>query len=311
MKRKTEHPSTAVDDAATLTGTPETLPGGARRLKHLRPPKSFRNPHDGHQDRDDPNRPLSRQEWLVVWEYAVDFNKTAAMIRAGYSAHSARSNTTRLFNRPNVQAAIVRALEYRKGVCMCHADMVVGTLVNALEASVTDYVTWTATKITVRAPEEIPAEKLRYLAHFETTPLGGISIKLLDKMAIIDKLGRHLGLFDKEGRAKKKPHDLIVAKLQAVRDEKITATQAVLDLEMAGLAIPESLRLIATRNKADEGPPDDGTYSVVSEEEMAKRAACRRAQIEDQRNTFVPQRQAEVQALKDELGSGSFGPEEG
>jgi len=98
---------------------------------------------------------------------------------------------------------------------------------------------------------------------------------------------------------------------KAVRDEKITATQAVLDLEMAGLAIPEGLRLIATREKPAEGPPDDGAFSVTSEEEMAERAARRRAQIEDQRNTFVPQRQAEVQSLKDELGSGSFGPEGG
>jgi len=47
-------------------------------------------------------------------------------------------------------------------------------------------------------------------------------------------------------------------------------------------------------------------YCTISPEEMAERAARRRTQIESQRIEFLPQRQSEVQAIKDELGDGSF-----
>jgi len=309
MQKIIERKTSDTTSAATVTGKPEVLPGGgARRLP--RPPlNNPRSPSDGHYDRDAPDRPLSQQEWTLAWEYCVDFNKTAAMIRAGYAAGSARQNTTRLFGKPNVQAAIVRALEYRQHACMVHSDMVIGSLVAVLESSLGDYITWKDNKISLKPLHEITPEKIRLLAHLETTPLGGISIKLMDKMAAIDKLMIHLGMKDKDGRAKKKPHDLTVEKLQAVRSGDLTPTDAALDLEMAGLAVPEILRLMVVREKESDGPKDDGSYSPVSEEEMEARRKAVLAAIENQKATFLPERQGEVRELKAELGQGSFDPQ--
>jgi len=309
MQKIIERKTTDTMSAATVSGKPEVLPGGARRLP--RPSlKNPRSPSNGHLDRDDPDRPLSQQEWTLAWEYCVDFNKTAAMIRAGYAAGSARQNTTRLFGKPNVQAGIVRALEYRQSACMVHSNMVIGSLVAVLESSLGDYITWKDNKISLKPLHEITPEKIKLLAHLETTPLGGISIKLMDKMAAIDKLMIHLGMKDKDGRAKKKPHDLTVEKLQAVRNGDITPTDAALDLEMAGLAVPEILRLMVVREKESDGTKDDGSYSPVSEEEMEARRKAKLAAIEDQKATFLPERHGEVRDLKAELGQGSFDPQD-
>lgn len=273
-----------------------------------RPPAVTRKVGDN-RGKDDPNRPLSQQEWVLVWEYVKDFNQSAAVVRAGYKPEWAKSNTARIFRRPNVQAAIDEALVYRQKTCMGHADMVIGSLVAIVDSSLGDFVTWDERTIKLRKAEDIPPEKVRYLSHLETTPQGGVSIKLVDKMPALDKLMIHFGLKDRDGRAQKRLHAYAISKLQEVRDGKTTPSQAALDLEIAGLAVPETLRMMVAKQVVEEASDNDDSYSVTSEEEMAERAAKRRAQIENQRKEFVPQRQAEVQAIKDELGQGSFSPD--
>lgn len=99
-----------------------------------------------------------------------------------------------------------------------------------------------------------------------------------------------------------------MAKLLAVRNGTLTPGEAALELEMAGLPIPHTIELLMSREKEPDSQPDDGSYSPVSPEEMAARAQKRREEIEGQRKNFVPQRQAEVQAIKEELGGGAFAP---
>ncbi|WP_179217009.1 DUF5681 domain-containing protein [Humidesulfovibrio mexicanus] len=50
----------------------------------------------------------------------------------------------------------------------------------------------------------------------------------------------------------------------------------------------------------------DTAYSTISPEEMAERAANRRAAIEQQREEFLPERRLEVQKIKDEMVKDSF-----
>jgi len=161
----------------------------------------------------------------------------------------------------------------------------------------------------LKSADKIPHEKRALWAELKQGEMGGWSIKLHDKLAAIEKGMKHLGLYDKGRQAASMPSEITRNTLKAVRAGTMTVDQAILDLDMEGISIPDSLRILAARQKADDGPPDDGSYSPVSPEEMASRAARRREQIESQKKTFLPERQADVQAIKEELGQGAFGPE--
>jgi hypothetical protein len=74
---------------------------------------------------------------------------------------------------------------------------------------------------------------------------------------------------------------------------------------MLGLPLPEVLKI--ELSKQEPTSPDDGTYSSTPVEELERRAAEAIAAAEGQPHTFVPERQKEVEDLKEELkGTDSF-----
>lgn len=264
-------------------------------------PDYYLLPGDNTWDSDDPDKPLTEQQFVLVHEYLVDMDFAAAMRRAGYRGER---NGPRLKKQPNIRKAIAQLLQERRAACRAHSDKVLAQLVRIVDLSVADFVEWESNTIRLKAFATIPAEKLALLPEIKQREPGGWSIKMPDKLAAIDKIMRHLGMFEKTSLGRLTPDQTKANVLEAVRDGKITVDEAILSLDIEGVAIPESLRILASRRKAEEKPPDDGNYSVVSPEEMAERAARRRAEIERQRVEFVPRRQAEVQALKNELCGG-------
>lgn len=277
------------------------------RVMSYTEPSSFLLPGGGGDwSVDDPDRPLTYQQWAFVGEYMIDFNAGAAMRRAGYTNIT---HSTRLMKTPNVRKAIATVLVERYTTCRATADKMLANLVRIIDASLGDFLDWDGTSIKLKPAHEIPPEKRSLIAELKQGKRGGWSIKLHDKLDAIEKAMRHLGMFDKSNHGQQASSHRKIEILQAVREGRLTVNEALLTLDIEGLPIPESLHILASRRKAEEMPSGDGNYSVVSPEEMAKRAARRLAKIERQRAEFVPQRQAEVQAIKDELGNRSFAPE--
>lgn len=272
-------------------------------------PKSFLLPGEGKDwPSDDPDKPLTHQQWAFVGEYQIDFHAGAAMRRAGYKGPE--THTTRLLKMPNIRKALARVLAERYAANRMTADKMLANIVRIIDANLGDFLDWSGKVITLKSADKIPHEKWALLAELHRGENGAFKIRLHDKLTAVEKGMKHLGMYDKNRQATSRPAELTREKIRAVRAGELDVDEAIMDLDMEGIAIPRSLEILAARQKKeDDVPKDDGSYSPTSEEEMAERAAKRRAQIEDQRKTFVPQRREEVQALKEELGSGSFSPE--
>lgn len=293
----------------TESATPDSKPAGSKpRVFDYTSPDFFLFPGtENDWSADDPDKPLTFQQWRFVMEYMLDFNARAAMSRAGYTD---ASHTTRLTQAPNIRKHLANVLAERYRANVLVANKLLARIVDIVDANLGDFLDWKGTTIKLKPASEIPPEKRALLAELSQGESGGFKIKLHDKLAAIEKGMRHLGLYDKNRQGTARPAELTREKIRAVRAGKLDVDEAMMDLDMEGIPIPESLRILAARQKQeDDGPKDDGSYSPTSEEEMAERAARRRAQIEGQRKVFVPERQAEVQALKEELGQGSFAAE--
>lgn len=292
----------------TESATPDSKPAGnkPRALDYTSPDFFLFPGTENDWSADDPDKPLTHQQWALVTEYMLDFNAKAAMGRAGYVD---ATHTARLTQAPNIRKHLARVLAERYRANVLVANKLLANIVDIVDANLGDFLDWEGHTIKLKPASEIPPEKRALLAELKQGERGGFSIKLHDKLSAIDNAMRHLGMYDKNRQATSRPADVTRTTLKAVQDGTMTVDDALLSLDMEGIPIPESLRILAARQKKeDDGPKDDGSYSVTSEEEMAERAASRRKAIEDQRKTFVPQRQSEVLAIKEELGNGSFVP---
>lgn len=56
-------------------------------------------------------RELTKAERLFVGEYLVDFNATAALMRCGWSPHTANQNSVYFLRKPHVRAAIEKSIK--------------------------------------------------------------------------------------------------------------------------------------------------------------------------------------------------------
>lgn len=87
--------------------------------------------------------------------------------------------------------------------------------------------------------------------------------------------------------------------LSHLKDGEITASEAALSFELEGLPIPDSVRLLLAKEEPEPIDPNADTYATISDEEMERRAAERKAQIAAQREGLA-ERRAEVRELRAE-----------
>lgn len=294
-------------EAESATPNGKTAGEEPRVMRYIEP-ESFLLPGEGKDWlSDDPDKPLTHQQWAFVGEYQIDFHAGAAMRRAGYKGPE--THTTRLLKMPNIRKALARVLAERYAANRMTADKMLANIVRIVDASLGDFLDWEGTTIKLKAASEIPPAKRALLSELSHGDNGVFKIKLHDKLAAIEKGMKHLGMYDRNRQAVSRPADVTRETIKAVRAGTLSVDDAIMDLDMEGLPIPRSLELLATRQKVvDDSAPDDGSYSPTSPEEMAAKAAERRAKIEKQREEFLPQRRAEVQEIKEELGQGAFVP---
>lgn len=137
-------------------------------------------------------------------EYLVDFNATAAAIRAGYSPKTASQIGYKLLRRPDVTIEIhkarVRATE--------KSDLQVGRTLSELKAiafaDIGAFVTWDKDgKVTLRPMSEVDPNKLCALAEVREVigPKGerGVHVKMRDPTPALQLLGKWLGMFVDRG----------------------------------------------------------------------------------------------------------------
>jgi phage terminase small subunit len=155
-----------------------------------------------------------------VEEYLVDFNGSAAAVRAGYSAHTARSLANRLLTYADIQAAIAEAVKRRSERTEVTQDRVLLELARMAYADPRKMVGPDGRVLDLHEmPEELGSlldvEHITDKATGETRQVVRFSAAV--KAKALDLLGRHLRLWDRNGKplaSERKPAQWVITPVQ-------------------------------------------------------------------------------------------------
>lgn len=167
---------------------------------------------------------LTARQLMFCEEYLTDLNATQAAIRAGYSEKYAHTNAAKLLHNTTIKEYIEKRKKDRLQRIEITQDAVLQEIAIVAFANVTDYVKVVEREATVEIDgkiiplldaegnpvkyktvepvltEELTENQKRALAIIKRGR-DGFEIKPYDKLAALEKLGRHLGLWDKKPEA--------------------------------------------------------------------------------------------------------------
>lgn len=241
---------------------------------------------------------------LFIDYYLITLNSHDAALKAGYSPKTAGVMGRKLLAKPRVHEAIDQALAERAERLHINQDMVLLELMGILKANIGDFLTFGPNGVVLRDMNTIPPEKLATIKEISEGK-AGLKFSLYDRLEAIEKLARHLGMYEKTGQAKRKQENFTKEILTKFRNGEMSAMEAAIDLDIEGIPLPSSLRYALSRMEP-EAQTDNGEYAVITPEEMAAKAANRRMEIENQQQGFVEDRKMEVADLKETMGGGSY-----
>ncbi len=141
---------------------------------------------------------LTLQQRRFGDEYIVDLNATQAAIRAGYSPKTAYSQGQRLLKNVEVQAYITKREKARAQRTEVTADNVILRLAQIAFTDISAFAKWTDGKVTLVPLEEIPKEALAAIQEVAETH-DGLKVKMVDRLAALTLLAKHLRLFPTPG----------------------------------------------------------------------------------------------------------------
>jgi phage terminase small subunit len=141
---------------------------------------------------------LRPKQQRFVEEYCTDWNATQAAIRAGYRAKRARQIGYENLTKPDIQAAIQARQQALQGRCEVTQERVVQELAGIAFSDLRHYVQWGPDGVRLEPSATLtPAHSRVVKQVVETVTKEGqtLRITLHDKVSALDKLARHLGLY--------------------------------------------------------------------------------------------------------------------
>lgn len=128
-------------------------------------------------------------------------------------------------------------------------------------------------------------------------------LKLADKMKALKTLGDYIRISETLPTVSRKTSEI----LTKVKDGTLTPRDAAYEFNIAGLPIPEAIKLELAKTEIE--PPDSG--EGITAEELDRRFKEAKATAAGQKEVFLPARKEEVAAIKKGLeGESSFTPKE-
>jgi len=263
-------------------------------------------------------RALTPKQQRFCREYLIDMNATQAYIRAGYKVSEKVAGTAgpRLMENVGVAAAIKKALGRKLEKIEITSDAVLQEAAKVAFANMLDYLKIQEdgsvvvnlkdlTRAQAAAIQEVNFEEGADHTADGIIPVRKVRFRLSDKRAALELLGRYLKLFNTETPVQ----DRRTAKiLKDVLDDKITVREAAYKFNILGLPIPEALKI--ELSKITPEPPEPDLPPAFTDEELEERYQKNLEKQNRQETEWVPERQAEVKALKDDLkDADSFGPD--
>jgi phage terminase small subunit len=141
---------------------------------------------------------LTPKQTRFVEEYLIDLNAAAAAVRAGYSAKTAKEIGCENLTKPNVAAAVQKALAARSKQTEITAEMVLTELARIGFSNMAHYAKWNPDGAVLFESDNLTDDAARCVAEVSQTVTaegGTVKFKLHDKVAALEKIGRHLGMF--------------------------------------------------------------------------------------------------------------------
>lgn len=189
--------------------------------------------------------PLNDRQLAFCREYAVDGVGYAAAVRAGYAPGSADQTAVRLLKDPRAKAEIARLMAEKQQRTEVKADEIVLALADIMRADIRDVLEWGTELrplevkpepkrkakgkakaevveddqpeddtppvmiqvpfVRVKTAAELPRSISGAIAEVSLSAQGTFKVKMHDKGAAIDKLMRHLGLYEADNKQKTDP----------------------------------------------------------------------------------------------------------
>jgi len=140
---------------------------------------------------------LTRKQALFCKEYLVDLNSTAAARRAGYSQKTAKAIGQENLTKPVIIEQIKKELEKRSEKTGINAETVLKELHGLATFDPKDFLDL---ELKVRSFDEIPPEARKAIKSFKVKTVAGekeIHVTFYDRIAALELLGQHVGLFGK------------------------------------------------------------------------------------------------------------------
>ena len=152
--------------------------------------------------------PLTPKQEMFVAEYLIDLNATQAAKRAGYSEKTANEQGSRLLANVKVAAAIVDAQSNRSERTEITQDRVLAELAKLGFYDIRKAVRWGGVPevaldgshiypVEMVPSEDLDDETAAAISEVSLTAQG-VKIKMVDKLAALEKMGKHLGMFQGE-----------------------------------------------------------------------------------------------------------------
>lgn len=142
---------------------------------------------------------MTKKQKRFVEEYLIDLNATQAAIRAGYSVQAAKEIGCENLTKPNIQAAINKAIAERSKRTGVNADRVVLELAKLAFVNVSDFVDPNDVTIKDTASRDDLAAICSVRIKTFPTRSGELGtereIRTYDKIRALELLGKHLGMF--------------------------------------------------------------------------------------------------------------------
>lgn len=257
---------------------------------------------------------LTEREERFCREYVCDaaLNATKAFQKAFPAATygTARCESSKLLANPNIKARIKEMQQERAIRLELAPERLLSELMKMAFYDPSDFYDDDGR---VKPLRELEPDQRAIIAGFETLHkiIGddndGLAVttkvKLPDKKACIELLGRYLKIFNESTPS---PVKLVKTILEQVRDGKLSSRDAAYELQINGVPLPEILKIELSKAAPEEEMPEN----CPTPDEIEKRAMEAREAAQAQRDYFVPERRKEVQQLKEDLKQHeSFGGE--
>lgn len=147
---------------------------------------------------------MTPKQQIFCDEYLIDLNATQAAIRAGYSEKTSYSIGVENLNKPEIQNYISEKQLERSKRTEITADRVLEEFAKIGFANVQDFVNGGNSVLELKG---LPSEKAAAVSAVKTTineMSGSITteLKFHSKVAALEMIGRHLGMFEKDNKQK-------------------------------------------------------------------------------------------------------------